>query len=640
MKRLLFLLCGFLWMVQGLRAEPITESEARRLAGEFFRQQGRTAAVPLSRMALPRLQNRSLGEEAPLYLFNRTDAPGFVVVAGEDAVSPILGYSFTHPIPSDRPLPENMQAWLEEMERQILWCRERGVTRSEEVTEEGYGEPVVQLTTALWNQDEPYWWACPVYEGYRCFTGCTNTALAIVMRYHSWPERGEGTLEAYTSQYGDYVIDIPGHALGHTYDWENMPLDYRQGYTEEQGWAVAQLMYDCGVMLQAGYSPEGTGTSIYYLIPEMVEHMDYDPSARYVDAANFNLADFQKILKEGLDAGLPVLHTGYNEVAGHAFVLEGYSTTDYFAVNWGWGGYCNGWFRLTALAPEGSGAGGNNDHYSDAQSAIVGLKRNQGGAPPEALLSYSPYMDRDGVYYYGLTAHTDTFKADTPFSLSFGLLTNRTHTPFTGTLALAHTDRDFQVCDLLYSFSTSDLEFGYGYAFTIPEVRLLRTPTYGDRLVFLFQESGSQEWRVVRGNEEQGCTWSLPIAAERPLEEVTSFHYDRTTCTIRLGLEAGYWDNVAFSLYQMTENLVPNIYVGEIVGVEIKEGRACFVIDTNQLEAGSYGFYLFWGETVDSYVLFTIGEPSTSSPIAPASRQGVKEPPTDLIRRPLLSTLQ
>ncbi len=96
----------------------------------------------------------------------------------------------------------------------------------------GPGTPVKVLETALWYQSDPYNRLCPEVNGALSLTGCTATALAIVMRYHKWPERGTGTLPGYTTvSYGAWVDEVK---LGHAYDWDNMPLRYHDDQWQPQ----------------------------------------------------------------------------------------------------------------------------------------------------------------------------------------------------------------------------------------------------------------------------------------------------------------------------------------------------------------------------------------------------------------------
>lgn len=96
----------------------------------------------------------------------------------------------------------------------------------------GPGTPVKVLETALWDQSDPYNRLCPEVNGALSLTGCTATALAIVMRYHKWPVRGTGTLPGYTTvSYGAWVDEVK---LGHAYDWDNMPLRYHDDQWQPQ----------------------------------------------------------------------------------------------------------------------------------------------------------------------------------------------------------------------------------------------------------------------------------------------------------------------------------------------------------------------------------------------------------------------
>ena len=58
--------------------------------------------------------------------------------------------------------------------------------------------------------------------------------------------------------------------------------------------------------------------------------------------------EFANHLRMELDAGRPVMYMAQqlDTNAGHAFVIDGYSE-DLFHVNWGWGGYANGYYDLS-----------------------------------------------------------------------------------------------------------------------------------------------------------------------------------------------------------------------------------------------------------------------------------------------------
>lgn len=225
------------------------------------RASGPALQMVLNSENLPSLSERNA---APAYyVFDDTSGKGFVIVSGDDAVRPILAYSFEEDFPQGT-LPPNLQEWLKHVRREINDARRNNLQPETSVTQAWNnlraGNVVVELETARWNQAEPYNQLCPTYNGMNTYTGCTATALAIAMRYHQWPGRGVGTLPAYTT--GSYGIRVNSIPLGHPYQWDLMPLDYTTGNTLDERNAVATLMRDCAVMLQSDFGPVGSiGTS-------------------------------------------------------------------------------------------------------------------------------------------------------------------------------------------------------------------------------------------------------------------------------------------------------------------------------------------------------------------------------------------
>ena len=45
----------------------------------------------------------------------------------------------------------------------------------------------------------------------------------------------------------------------------------------------------------------------------------------------------------------PVLYSGVSTQGGHAFVFDGYDADGKVHVNWGWGGYADGYFDIASL---------------------------------------------------------------------------------------------------------------------------------------------------------------------------------------------------------------------------------------------------------------------------------------------------
>ena len=98
MKRIVSFLVAGLMMVGSLQAAKVSVETAAIVARNFMDCQGIKASLTLVDCGL-----------TEMYLFSASDG-GIVLVAGDDCVHPILGYSLT--ASAIAPLPENMVDWV------------------------------------------------------------------------------------------------------------------------------------------------------------------------------------------------------------------------------------------------------------------------------------------------------------------------------------------------------------------------------------------------------------------------------------------------------------------------------------------------------------------------------------------------
>ena len=572
------ILGALLFFVGWAFAGNVTEQQARRVAVAFFQSAPQTR-VSESDLRLVRdsesTLTRSGGAAPAYYVFDNAAGGGFVIVSGDDVASPVLGYSFTEEFPEGN-LPSNVQGWLDGLREEINAARRDGVEAEEAVTrawqETRSGDVVVDMQTARWDQGDPYNLLCPMVSGQRTYTGCTATALAIIMRYHQWPERGVGTLPAYNTE--TFGISIPALELGHTYDWANMPLDYSSSSTTAQEEAVATLMRDCSVLLQSDYGTNATGGTGAYVdeVLKTVEYMGYDKAMRCEMRDSYTSGEWYELMQTELDNRRPVLYTGSNDEGGHAFVLDGYTTDNYYSVNWGWSGFCNGYFLLSALNPDGQGAGGSAGGYNSGQDALVGLKRDEGGEW-ETVLGFEAYEDaEDGTVYRGLSTDR-TPERNVPFTLSGGLLYNMGAVTFTGDVIFAVTDADGNIVQRLFGGPVNEIEPNYGFCFS--QSVTITAPLYeGSRIQALYRSSGASAWNVARGNEESGCTWEIPLSASsNTVGESTRLVYNRNDGILHILVDSG----VSVSLYAPDGSDLGSI-------CEMKDGEV--TVDASLMPAG------------------------------------------------------
>ena len=550
MKRLFLLLLPALLGTTTLPAREITAEQARQAATRFWQSAPATRGGVTPSWQLVRdsesSATRSTGADPAYYVFDNTAGPGFVIVAGDDVAMPVLGYSFDSEFPSGA-LPSNLQAWLDGLRETVNKARAAGLKAESSVTQAWAatrsGNTVVKLETALWNQDEPYNRLCPTYQETRTYTGCTATAMAIAIRYHQWPERGTGTLPSYTT--GSYGISVPGVTLGHAYDWANMKLKYAYSYqgttdyeytefTQIEATAVATLMRDCAVMLQSDFGPDGTGAFSSDIPNLLINHMGYDRQTRWRSRISYSTREWNELLQNELDNDRPIIYSGYNSQSGHAFILDGYTDTNYYSVNWGWSGYCNGYFLLTALDPEGQGIGGS-DHYNDGQNAIVGIQPDAGNEPITELRFFA--ATQEGINYNGITVEGNIAQGETVW-IHAGGIGNFGSTAFSGRCQLAVTDREGQVIHSITQGRVDGYNPGAGFIMNAPfEINMTFLPGYRIRALYI-SDTGT-DWSVVRGNEDEGCVWEYLLADEHTIEESTSLTYNKTEHMMRLRVKEG-----------------------------------------------------------------------------------------------------
>ncbi|MDE6323696.1 MAG: C10 family peptidase [Paramuribaculum sp.] len=320
----------------------------------------------------PRLVYTIESNNAPTLYVYSFGSDGFVILPSSDlVVSPVLGYADGAFDPDS--IPDNLKWWLGQYSAEISLLEDRVVTPA------GNAEPVAieqragiePLLSTLWNQDDPYNLLCPVEGTTRCPVGCVASAMAQVMKKWNHPQTGTGSKTYFSSTAGkDLTVDFSATA----FDWQNMTDSYGESSSEASRNAVATLMYSCAVAVEMRFTPTASFSNYTMAATALVRYFGYDKSLRNLSRNYFELADWMTLIYDELEAGRPVLYGGSNDEGGHAFVCDGYRSDGYFHINWGWGGYSDGYFLLTALNPVDQGIGGSVGGYNLNQYVLVGIQ--------------------------------------------------------------------------------------------------------------------------------------------------------------------------------------------------------------------------------------------------------------------------
>ena len=331
---------------------------------------------------------------APYYAFNLEQ--GYVIVSGDDKMTELVGYAENGFFDAEN-VPPQMQLWLDGYAEYVA-AVQSGKAKARKILLSDSPSVVVEpLVTTKWNQDAPFNNFAPEYTDdnnntQRCATGCAATAMAQIMKFHNWPEQGVGHYSYEHQSFGT----ISSNFSEHVYDWTNMIDRYNNGeYSSEQADAVALLMKDCGVSLNMNYGPV-SGASIYSYYPAFKNYFRY--SSRTVNRSGCETAEFTKIITDELQEGRPIIYCGTGEDGGHAFVVDGYDTNYFLHVNWGWGGYSDGYFDMNYMDPTGLGIGGGSGAFKWNQGIVLARPLKDGVEPYEFIqqLCFVPYDDVKG----------------------------------------------------------------------------------------------------------------------------------------------------------------------------------------------------------------------------------------------------
>lgn len=362
-------------------ANPIDIETARSIAANFFKSSS-SQACATKRLHRPNAKNdmqlvyqptmttRTTHEAAEFYVFAPVDSVGFVIVAGDDEVKPIVGYSTTSKFASQQMSPalsKYLSAYC--MYMNSVWDGKavRKTQMSENVT------PVFPFISTTWDQGYPYNKDCPKIGGNATYTGCVATVVAQIMNYYKWPNSGHGTCTATLNDASNTAVST---TLGDEYQWDNMIDNYYPAntYTTIQANAVSQLMKDVGFACSAHYGTDATNAYTYDALTALLRHFDYSPDVLFVDRRHYSDKAWNKMIYNELKEGRPVWYRGSDEEGkeGHAFLCCGVDQQGSYYINWGWGGWCDGYFDLDAVTPDGY-------DYNYNQQAIVNIKPIEDG---------------------------------------------------------------------------------------------------------------------------------------------------------------------------------------------------------------------------------------------------------------------
>lgn len=503
-------------------AKEVPASSARTVGYHFLSQKG-LAPGSVDDM---KLLYAAGGDRASYYVYGTDHS--FVIVSGDDAVEPVLGYSGSNAFGIDK-MPAQVSSFLNGYAEQIEYAVAAQVAATPEIEHKWSDlvqnvRPTAAKTTAVsplmsttWNQSPYYNANCP-YDyagGGTSVTGCVATATAQVMKYWNWPATGTG-IHSYSSSCCGTLSANFGST---TYAWSSMPNNVTSPNA-----AVAKLMSHVGISVDMNYTASSSGAYVISSASPVTNcaeyalktYFNYKPTLHGEKRSAYSETAWIALLKGDLDASHPIVFAGFGSGGGHCFVADGYDASNFFHINWGWGGTSDGYFSINALNPGGLGTGGGSGGYNSNQQAIIGIQPNS-TAPSASLQLYDyVYTSASTIFY------TDAFDVSTNVA-------NPGTTAFSGTICAAAFNASGAFVSYVDSVTGVSIPAGWTTGTLTFNTTGLVAMLPGSYTIGIFYRSAGSGWTAVNNAGSYTNFEPMDVVNNNPMEMASNMTLTPTT---------------------------------------------------------------------------------------------------------------
>ena len=364
MKKTLLFIAIFALTIGNIFANPVDAQRAQQIGQCFL-----STAKGAQKLDIQLVHTSATRGDVDYYVFNVSGDNGFVVVAGDDRVKPILAYSTTGRFnPND--IADGFEFTLNSFCEEIQYVRDNNLAVTPDIKAEWTSVAstgkinqdratcavVGPLCQTIWNQNYPWNSQCPEDaegSGGHVYAGCVATAMAQVMKFYDWPPMGTGSHTYNPDGYAQQTANF-----GETeYHFELMPNELDSLSTEEDYFYIAQFLHHCGIAVDMQYSGNGSGAYSEDVPSALRNYFRYNcddhiTNDNWWGVGGYTNEEWAQMLKDGgLDENIPLYYSGQDDnwQGGHAFVCDGYDENDYFHFNWGWSGRDDAWCPIGAL---------------------------------------------------------------------------------------------------------------------------------------------------------------------------------------------------------------------------------------------------------------------------------------------------
>ncbi len=321
------------------------------------------------------------------YVFNLIDEQGYIIVSSEKKIKPVLAYSFKGSFnfgnmhPGQKEFLDYYSYCIGVAQEETYDGGEKNIAEWDDLLSYLPENGIKHISTSPilldginWNQDWPYNSHCPEDpDGFNGHVpvGCVATAMLHVMKYHNWPERGEGSIYHSNMNNGGYG-NVSVNFGAQTYDWSAIPSTASSEVNENLG----LINYHTSVSVRMMWGPQGSGAYTYDAVAALKTNFRYSNDIQHIAKDDLqNDSQWKNYITEQIDNRYPIIYAGSYTSTGHAWNCDAYQG-DEFHMNWGWGGAGNAYYHLDNLISSAT-VGGDENNFIHNQRIVINIYPNE-----------------------------------------------------------------------------------------------------------------------------------------------------------------------------------------------------------------------------------------------------------------------
>ncbi|MDA3884237.1 MAG: thiol protease/hemagglutinin PrtT [Candidatus Delongbacteria bacterium] len=342
-----------------LSAAIVDQSRAQKVAENYYQNY---APISAKSNTVQKILTKEYMGQPTWYVVKFTE--GFVIVAADDNVRPILGYSIDGKIDEDiynmnNPFVARFSAYdrqivhvVREQELVVKAKQKEWKDIENKIFPQSSKKSLLgPLLDTTWGQGYPFNDQCPAGT----YVGCVATAMHQIMRFHQGPDSGVGS-----NSYNDISGDTTGtHSVDFTtgYDWSLMQTLNGNTSSQQEVDELAKMSYHLGVSIDMDYNTDGSNAYMTDALTAYINNWDAT-DALYMNMGTVTDSSvYSSTIMTELDANRPMQFAGSSAGSGgHSYVVDGYNVDSAAGIylyhfNWGWSGSYDGWYQLNDLTP-------------------------------------------------------------------------------------------------------------------------------------------------------------------------------------------------------------------------------------------------------------------------------------------------